>query len=611
MLLAIVYCLVVTEVVSEGQPLTTVDNESQILKFDCPTWHVFDEETKECICQDLKDVLICDQKTKTVSILYGYCMTFDNNTQVTQVGYCLYTLFSTLNSSFYTILPADPLELNHFMCSPWHRDGNLCSRCEELYGLSIANLYNKCVKCTLRAGVGWLLFFILELVPVTVLFLLVIYFRISIARPPMNAFVLHSQLSLALIYVNAYRFQTPYLSAPASQIFIQLRNIVLPVLGVWNLGFFNLIEEPTRFCVDAQLNHLQFYFLTCITSIHVLLLVVLTFILIDLHARNCRLVVWLWRPFFKRFVRFTRVWNSKLSVVDTFATFLILSYCRLVIFSYFVYAFQPIYTMNTSLSSRRVLLYDPQVAYFGRNHIPYVVVNIVVLLVLVLLPAMILALYQFRLFQKFLRMLKCRCVSLQMFVDLFQGCYKDGTNGTKDFRFTASLFLFLRLGVIFAYVMCGFSDFINCDTLTFLSVILAALLFIVLAQPYKNTVMSQVDTVLLLLLIFTASLLGSVSQTRSTTVNGFVLACVLILVSVPQIIFYSFLLYKASCIVYKASWCQKMLSKCCFCYRATLPKELSSIQIELSVLEELSTDRFSSSYHESEDHSFTTNDVSY
>ena len=614
-LVVIAYCLMIMAVLSQGLALegvVKVDNESQIESTDdCPTWHVFNRERKECTCQDLREVVKCNGMTKTVSILYGYCMTFDNDTKVTQVGKCFYTLFNRLNSSFYTVLPSNPSELNQFMCSPWHRGGNLCSQCEESHGLSVANLYNKCVKCSLREGVGWLLFFILELVPVTILFVVVISFRVSIARPPMNAFVLYSQLSLAIIYVNAARFQTPFLSGQASQTFIQLRNAILPILGIWNLGLFNFIEEPTRFCVDARLNHQQFYFLTCATSMQVLFLIVITFILIELHARNCRLIVWLWRPFLKRFVRFTRAWNSRLSVVDTFATFLLLSYCRLVTFSYFIYAFQRIYTMDTTLSSRKVLLYDPNVDYFGRDHLPYVVINLIVLLLFVCIPAIILALYQTQLFQKCLHLLKFRCLSLRMFVELFQGCYKDGTSGTRDLRFTASLYLFLRLGVLFAYVMCGFSDFINCDTVTFLTVILAALLFIVGAQPYKNKLMAKADTVLLLLLVFTAALFGLVTKTRDTTINAIVLACVLGLISIPQIVFYSFLLYKLSHSLYKLTWCQKMLRKCCFHHQANSREELTLSQINSSVLEELSTDRFSSSYQENSDNPFTTNGFTY
>ena len=615
MTIVILSCLIITGVLSHGLSSTEFNelgNKSQVRNTDdCPTWHVFDREREECMCEDLKNVVLCDQKTKTVSILYGHCMTFNNNTKVTQVGFCLYTLFSRWNSSFYTLLPSNPSQLNDFMCSPWHREGNLCSDCEETYGLSIANLYTKCVKCSFREGVGWLLYFTLELVPVTILFVVVISFRISIARPPMNAFVLHSQLSLAVIYINAHRFQTPFLSIPMSRVFIQLRSIILPILGIWNLGLFNFIDKPTKFCVHSHLNHLHFYFLTCVTSIYVLLLIVVTYVLIELHARNCRLIVRLWRPFLKRFVRFTRVWNSRLTVVDTFASFLLLSYFRLVTFSYFIYTFQAVYTMDTDVSSRKVLLYDPEVDYFGHDHIPYVVFNLIVLLVLVLIPAVVLALYQFWLFQKCLHLLKCKCLSLRVFVDLFQSCYKDGTDGTKDLRFTASLYLFLRLVLLFTYVICGFSKFGNCGILTFLAVILATLLFIVLAQPYKNTLMTKVDMVLFLLLIFITVLFGSVSQTRDTTINAIVLSCVLVLVSIPQFVFYSFLLYKVSLSIYKVKWCQKVLKESCFHREANSSKELSLSQIESSILEELSNERFESSYREGNDNVFTANGFSY
>ena len=69
-------------------------NESQIrgMEYTCPTWHSFNNETKECTCRNLKEVVICDEMA-TVSLEYGYCMTFDDETKETQVGKCYYTLF--------------------------------------------------------------------------------------------------------------------------------------------------------------------------------------------------------------------------------------------------------------------------------------------------------------------------------------------------------------------------------------------------------------------------------------------------------------------------------------------------------------------------------------
>ena len=327
------------------------------------------------------------------------------------------------SGSQYTTLPLNLSDLDQFMCSQWHREGYLCSTCEKGYGLSLANFYMNCVKCTLSEGVGWLLFFVLQVMPVTIMFIIVVTFRLSIARPPMNAFVVHSQVSLVLIYLNASRFHTPYLSSSVSQTFITTRSILLPILGIWKLGFFSHIEKLTNFCVTVHLNHQQYYFLTYTTNIHVLLLIVTTFIFIELHARNCRIIVWLWRPFYKCFVRCTRVWNPRLTTIDTFATFLLLSYSRLIILSYFIYAFQRVYTLDKALSSRIVLLYNPTMHYFDHNHLPYALVHFFMLLVLVLIPAFIWHSIKPRLFKNvlntciFIGACHCECL-LKSFKDV-------------------------------------------------------------------------------------------------------------------------------------------------------------------------------------------------
>jgi len=42
----------------------------------------------------------------------------------------------------------------------------------------------------------------------------------------------------------------------------------------------------------------------------------------------------------------------------------------------------------------------------------------------------------------------CACMrwhALHIFIDSFQGCYKDGTNGTRDCRYFAGVYLTTRL----------------------------------------------------------------------------------------------------------------------------------------------------------------------
>ena len=340
-----------------------------------------------------------------------------------------------------------------------------------------------------------------------------------------------------------------------------------------------------------------------------------------MYAKNCRIIVWLWRPFFKCFICCTRVWNPRLSAVDTFATFLLLSYNRFIIFTYFVYAFQHVYSQNGSLDSRIVLSYNPMVSYFDRDHhLPYVIVSLFILSTLILTPAILLAFYQTSYFRSCLDYLRVsKLQSLHIFVELFQGCYKDGTNGSRDLRFIASLYLFLRLVLLLTYTLCSYSDFLGCDNLTSLVLLLAMLLFIAVAQPYKNKNMNKVDIMVLIILILMLALLSATSNSRNTTVNAIVLSSVLLLVAAPQVIFYSFLVYKLSLSIRKLYCSQKIFNKhhICCCnkpFHSKAKDELTLSEINSCILLELSVGRFDSSYHEENlsvtDNSSVTNSLS-
>jgi hypothetical protein len=599
----------------EGSSNSTVSIEGEE---SCPTWYLWDSQEQRCICHDIDEVLVCNPATKMVSLVHGHCITYDNESNTTSVAKCAYTFFSRNNATWFTELPSNPNHLNA-MCSEWNRDGSLCSQCKEGYGLTITNLYMRCVKCSHSEGVGWLLFFTLQLIPVTVMFAIIIVFRLSIAKPPMNAFVIFSQLSSVILYKNAARFQTPFLSNCASDVFITLRSIYLPILSLWSLSFSH-VPKATDFCVAPRLIHQQSHLLSYTSNIYVLLLIAMAYLLIELHARNYRLIVWLWRPFFKCFVRFSRVWNPKLSAIDTFATFLLISYHRFIVLSYFIYAFQRIYRLGKSLDSGIVLSYNPTVSYFSRDHSPYMIVSLFILLTLILPPAIVLAFYQISCCKSCLKCFRLtEWQSLHLFVELFQGCYKDGTGGSHDLRFTASLYLFLRLVLLLTYTLCSYSNFSGCDNITSLILLLSMLLFIAVAQPYRNKIMNRVDIVVLFMLILILALFFVISKSRDTTVNAITLSSVLLLVAIPQVIFYSFLFYKLCIGISKLCCSQNVFNKlriCCFNKPFHYEDELTVSQINSCILLELSEGRFDSSYNEENlsssvtDYSAATSDLS-
>ena len=136
-----------------------------------------------------------------------------------------------------------------------------------------------------------------------------------------------------------------------------------------------------------------------------------------------------------------------------------------------------------------VLFNDPSVHYFSIEHIPFVIFAIFIFIVLGLLPALLLAIYPIRLFRSLL--LKCSlggrsCAMINIFVEKFYSCYRDGLDGGRDMRSFASLYLFLRLlstiWISFTYLTLLFG---------------VCCLVIALVRPYKKTYMNNIDVLIL------------------------------------------------------------------------------------------------------------------
>ena len=102
-----------------------------------------------------------------------------------------------------------------------------------------------------------------------------------------------------------------------------------------------------------------------------------------------------------------------------------------------------IYQLGSNISTLG-LYYSPTVVYFGEEHLPYAILAVAILIVFLCTPFIILLLYPFQFFQRFLSLFPVNWHYLRAFVDSFQGCYKDGTEpGTFDCRWFSVLTLLL------------------------------------------------------------------------------------------------------------------------------------------------------------------------
>ena len=114
-----------------------------------------------------------------------------------------------------------------------------------------------------------------------------------------------------------------------------------------------------------------------------------------------------------------------------------------------------IYKLNSNVVAYG-LYYVPSVQYFGSYHLPYAILALVLLSFFVVVPNVILLLYPFQFFQKFLTLFSINWYSLRIYVDSFQGCncYKDGTEpGAFDGRWFSALMLFTRSIYFIIYVL--------------------------------------------------------------------------------------------------------------------------------------------------------------
>ena len=88
---------------------------------------------------------------------------------------------------------------------------------------------------------------------------------------------------------------------------------------------------------------------------------------------------------------------------------------------------------NYDNPSNYVLYYDPTVESHALEYSIFAAIASSVLVIFIFLPTVLLILYPTRLFRK---CASCcgfrRWYALHMFVESFQGQYKDGTNGTRD-----------------------------------------------------------------------------------------------------------------------------------------------------------------------------------
>ena len=490
-----------------------------------------------CACpRDVTYYIHCDERKQRSSIWQASCMFYNNKEDILTASRCSFFLPESATNNGMFALPSNVSELNSVMCGNLSREVKppLCGRCTNGTGPSIYSIGKKCVPCSL---VHILYYLMLQYLPSTVMFLSVIIFRPNITSAPMATYVLCCNYAVVYAKLNLGLFVNP------NSFVKYLGKMALTLSGIWS--FDALLFISPHLCISPHMEEFYIPFHEFLATIFPFVLLLLTYTVIKLYNKNFRLVVSLWRLFRRVYVKFYRSWDPRSSMIHAFASLFFLSYAKLsyVIWEAFVWSDG---VKNKGKADIKLLYIDPNVPYHSTKHAVLVTFSVAVALLIFFPPLLILVVYPTSLYRKI-----SHCISpkwrlrIKTYVDIFNGCLKDGTNGTRDYRSLSGwaplLFSFfpILLVTILATINSPHANIFICSCIVAIFICIVAFFYICL-QPYKDKNSNNLTAGLLVLFSLLAiCVIGTESQQRE---NAEVYMVILLLV--PHSVFWGYIVWR-------------------------------------------------------------------
>ena len=477
----------------------------------CPTWLVCNSE-HNCQCGATHDnAVVCDDKLKQSAVLDCNCVTYDKQSQATYAGLCFYNCQNSnperVMDYVYTRLPQEPEELlNKSACAHFHRTGLLCGDCEEGHSPIVLSYSLSCVRCP-NGHKNWWKFVLAGFGPLTFFYVFIVIFNINVTSSRLHGVVWFSQALSTPAFV---RIVMSALSYSDSAHLLMATKTFLVFYSFWNLDILRSVIPD----ICLHVTTLQALALDYLLAIYPFVLILLSYILIELYDQRYFVIVVMWKPFRKVLSIFRKSWNIRTSVIDSFATFFLLSYVKVLNVTMDILIPTSVYKLGATNSQPLRLFYSPTVQYFGYDHLPYAIIAITILTLFVGIPTMIFILYPFRFFQRFLSFFPINWHFLHAFVDSFQGCYKDGTEpGTFDCRWFSSLVLLIQFILFLLYG-------VTLSMIYFIFGLIAILIFLIAAiniQPFKKDASYYPITDMTFYILLSFTYIGVIARDIATT----------------------------------------------------------------------------------------------
>ena len=454
--------------------------------YSCPTWFFYSNTSQKCECGFESATIHCDQQTMKVQMKVGYCVTYSGYDGVFYGSACPFLYKANNSDRLFSELPFDPELLEDAMCGTYNRKGFQCAECIDGYGPAVYSLDRACADCSKSSVVsGICLYFVVACLPITVFFICVVVFRLNIMSGPMLGYVLFCQGFAVAIehYISTYFYIQSNITTPLRP-FVKL---LLILFETWNMRFLRTLIGP--FCMSSKLDNIHVILLSLIPNLFIIFLVILSLSLIELHARNCGIISLLCKPFIYLLKKTNTTTITSDAIIQAFATFTLLSSTMNIFTIYALTERVTVWFSNNSSTYKIVLFFDSSVELLSSTHIYCLLIASLQCIIFVLLPSVMLLVYPTRIYQYFSKFISSRNqLAIMIFAEALNNCFKDGLNGTRDYRsFAGFMLLCFPLSGVWGWFLQiaigGYED----DLCLFFNFTFLAL-FVAYLRPLKSVV---------------------------------------------------------------------------------------------------------------------------
>ena len=418
----------------------------------------------------------------------------------------------------FFLLPMNRTKLDTEVCADGRR-GTLCGECRENRTVYFYSRSFKCGKTDL-CHLGPLFYLLSEILPLTILFLLVIFFNISFTSGDLNGFIFYTQM-----YVNIIDVGGGFLIR--NEIFGKVQFFHKIIYRFFNLDFFGI--DILSFCLWRNASTLSILMFKYVTVVYAFVLVLGTVWGIQVCSR----------------CKFARVGKMRYSVIQGISAFLVMAYSQCTEIS--ISILNPITIYKGKEYSFSAVFFQGNIKYFSPEHLPYAIPALLCILTFVTLIPLVLITYPLcnRVLaylglaeNRVINKLQKPITKIKPLLDCFQGTFKD------DLRFFAGLYFVYRATILASRFA---SSIIIIYAIMELQFIIMLILHTIL-WPYQKRIHNIIDTLFIanLAIITILKLLTYNLAETSKTKNGIAItrAVELLFGALPLIVIFIYTIYQ-------------------------------------------------------------------